>query len=128
MPNWHKVTTTRAAAAAKALELLVNTADPKRGYDVDQAQALAMLDALEEKLDAVRRAYRDKAGIAIDPDRTRIEAAAPITLARPSSTPSALEEPRAVPAFVQAIAAADLPTWILHLTNRLIDLAEELRP
>ncbi len=58
MPDWNKVAGTRAENARKAMELLENTAG--KGYEFTPEEGLDMLSGLQDALDSLKLAYKDR--------------------------------------------------------------------
>ena len=58
MPDWNKVAGTRAENARKAMELLENTAG--KGYEFTPEEGLSMIQGLEDALNSLKAAYKDR--------------------------------------------------------------------
>lgn len=132
MPNWKEIAPKRAANARHALELLVNTADPKRGYDVPPDDARAMLQGLVEALARVLEAYKRQADVDVTlaPDLRPTDGSPPPPTQDGAATllPSdTVIDRRAIARLCQTIPRADLPAWAALLTSRICEEAEGLR-
>lgn len=104
MPDWGKVAGGRAENARKAMELLENTAG--KGYEFTPEEGLGMITGLQDALDSLKEAYRDRLPenpvFAASPAGTQFSAAAGhepskdelVTIASPVIAVEGNKEPR----------------------------------
>ncbi len=118
MTDWRKNAPKRAANATKALELVAKTAS--KAYDVPPEEAWEMIRGLEAALEGVRSAYDARiGGLAMGGAHERPAPPAP----RPAPL-SAAPHILAVGAYVDAIPAELLHSYLTHIANRLSEAAE----
>jgi hypothetical protein len=146
MPDWSKVALGRASNAVKALELLVNTGGT--GYEFTEQEAMDMFSDIDEALAAAKQAYVDRVPDLLS--TTSIQEARPtapamqnseaITIATShkeaeehattvntrSDMPLIVPHWAQVKDFVTIIPPNHLPSYILHIGDRMYEDALEI--